>query len=99
VRCSRLFDRVRRVRVESSGCSRVLRHDSTLPQRRHRKSGRLVLRVSHRDAGRGSQWTLSTAAAIHHRPSDITIVKALSGPHTLHVALAWWAFGMCLAFT
>lgn len=30
---------------------------------------------------------------------DITIDKALSGPHTLHVGLAWWAFGMCLAFT
>jgi cytochrome d ubiquinol oxidase subunit II len=30
---------------------------------------------------------------------DITIEKALSGPHTLRVGLAWWAFGMCLAFT
>jgi cytochrome d ubiquinol oxidase subunit II len=28
---------------------------------------------------------------------DITIEKALSGPHTLHVGLIWWAFGMCLA--
>jgi cytochrome d ubiquinol oxidase subunit II len=28
---------------------------------------------------------------------DITIQKALSGPHTLHVGLIWWAFGMCLA--
>jgi cytochrome bd ubiquinol oxidase subunit II len=28
---------------------------------------------------------------------DITIAKALSGPHTLHVGLIWWAFGMCLA--
>jgi cytochrome d ubiquinol oxidase subunit II len=28
---------------------------------------------------------------------DITIVKALSGPHTLRVGLVWWAFGMCLA--
>jgi cytochrome d ubiquinol oxidase subunit II len=28
---------------------------------------------------------------------DITIEKALSGPHTLHVGLVWWAFGMCLA--
>jgi len=28
---------------------------------------------------------------------DITIAKALSGPHTLHVGLVWWAFGMCLA--
>ena len=26
-------------------------------------------------------------------------VKALSGPHTLRVGLAWWAFGMCMAFT
>jgi cytochrome bd ubiquinol oxidase subunit II len=31
--------------------------------------------------------------------SDITIEKALSGPHTLHVGLIWWAFGMCLALT
>jgi cytochrome bd ubiquinol oxidase subunit II len=30
---------------------------------------------------------------------DITIEKALSGPHTLHVGLIWWAFGMCLAVT
>jgi len=29
--------------------------------------------------------------------NDITIAKALSGPHTLHVGLIWWAFGMCLA--
>jgi len=28
---------------------------------------------------------------------DITIQKALSGPHTLHVGLVWWSFGMCLA--
>src|SRR6266536_2562532 len=27
--------------------------------------------------------------------SDITIEKALSRPHTLHVGLIWWAFGMC----
>ncbi len=30
---------------------------------------------------------------------DITIQKALSGPHTLRVGLVWWAFGMCLALT
>ncbi len=30
---------------------------------------------------------------------DITIEKALSGPHTLRVGLIWWAFGMCLAAT
>jgi hypothetical protein len=30
---------------------------------------------------------------------DITVEKALSGPHTLRVGLAWWAFGMCMAFT
>ncbi len=30
---------------------------------------------------------------------DITIEKALSGPHTLRVGLAWWGFGMCLAAT
>lgn len=29
--------------------------------------------------------------------NDITVQKALSGPHTLRVGLAWWAVGMCLA--
>jgi len=29
--------------------------------------------------------------------NDITVQKALSGPHTLHVGLIWWGFGMCLA--
>lgn len=28
---------------------------------------------------------------------DITIDKALSGPHTLHVGLIWWSFGMLCA--
>ena len=28
---------------------------------------------------------------------DITLVKAVSGPHTLAVGLVWWAFGMTLA--
>src|SRR5438552_2807943 len=28
---------------------------------------------------------------------DITIQKALSGPHTLRVELVWWSFGICLA--
>ncbi|MFY9742530.1 MAG: cytochrome d ubiquinol oxidase subunit II [Candidatus Sulfotelmatobacter sp.] len=30
---------------------------------------------------------------------DITIDKALSGPHTLHVGLVWWTFGMLCALT
>jgi cytochrome d ubiquinol oxidase subunit II len=29
--------------------------------------------------------------------NDITIAKALSGPHTLHVGLVWWTIGMVLA--
>jgi cytochrome d ubiquinol oxidase subunit II len=28
---------------------------------------------------------------------DITLAKAISGPHTLAVGLVWWAFGMTLA--
>jgi len=28
---------------------------------------------------------------------DITLAKAISGPHTLAVGLAWWLFGMALA--
>ncbi len=30
---------------------------------------------------------------------DITIDKALSGPHTIHVGLIWWSFGMLCALT
>ncbi len=29
--------------------------------------------------------------------NDITLTRALSGPHTLAVGLAWWLFGMALA--
>jgi len=29
--------------------------------------------------------------------NDITLVRAISGPHTLAVGLAWWLFGMALA--
>ncbi len=29
--------------------------------------------------------------------NDITIARAISGPHTLQVGLAWWSFGMTLA--
>ena len=29
--------------------------------------------------------------------NDITIQKAISGPHTLQVGLIWWGFGICLA--
>jgi len=29
--------------------------------------------------------------------NDITVENALSGPHTLHVGLIWWSFGMILA--
>ena len=29
--------------------------------------------------------------------NDITLSRALSGPHTLSVGLAWWTFGMALA--
>ncbi len=28
---------------------------------------------------------------------DITLARAISGPHTLRVGLAWWSFGMVLA--
>ena len=28
---------------------------------------------------------------------DITLARAISGPHTLSVGLAWWSFGMVLA--
>ncbi len=28
---------------------------------------------------------------------DITIAKALAGPHSLHVGIVWWSFGLALA--
>ncbi len=28
---------------------------------------------------------------------DITLTRAISGPHTLAVGLVWWSFGMALA--
>lgn len=28
---------------------------------------------------------------------DLTIAKSISGPHTIHVGLVWWSFGMLLA--
>ena len=31
--------------------------------------------------------------------NDITLERAISGPHTLAVGLAWWLFGMALAVT
>jgi cytochrome d ubiquinol oxidase subunit II len=48
---------------------------------------------------------VGAAAALYPRllPSsndpnrDINIQNAISGPHTLHVGLWWWAFGMILA--
>jgi cytochrome d ubiquinol oxidase subunit II len=30
---------------------------------------------------------------------DITVERALTGPHALHIGLIWWAFGICLALT
>lgn len=36
--------------------------------------------------------------SISDKTRDITIAKAISGPHTLSVGLIWWAFGMVLAF-
>jgi len=40
----------------------------------------------------------SLLPSIIDRSRDITIDRALSGPHTLHVGLVWWSFGMLLAF-
>ena len=36
--------------------------------------------------------------SITDRSQDITVARAISGPHTLHVGLVWWCFGMLLAF-
>lgn len=35
--------------------------------------------------------------AVGDKGQDLTIARAISGPHTLRVGLAWWAVGMVLA--
>jgi cytochrome d ubiquinol oxidase subunit II len=35
--------------------------------------------------------------AVGTQGQDLTIARAISGPHTLRVGLAWWCVGMCLA--
>jgi cytochrome d ubiquinol oxidase subunit II len=47
----------------------------------------------------GACWGLypTLLPATTGQDRDITMAKALSGPHTLSVGLVWWAFGMTLA--
>src|SRR5215469_1435506 len=47
----------------------------------------------------GACWGLypTLLPASGHSGLDITLDRALSGPHTLAVGLAWWLFGMTLA--
>jgi cytochrome d ubiquinol oxidase subunit II len=47
----------------------------------------------------GACWGLypTLLPATTGQDRDITLLKALSGPHTLAVGLVWWAFGMTLA--
>jgi cytochrome d ubiquinol oxidase subunit II len=49
----------------------------------------------------GACWGLypTLLPATTGQDRDITLAKALSGPHTLAVGLAWWAVGMALAVT
>ena len=35
--------------------------------------------------------------AVGTRGRDLTIARAISGPHTLRVGLVWWSVGICLA--
>jgi len=35
--------------------------------------------------------------AVGSHGQDLTVARAISGPHTLRVGLAWWSVGMCLA--
>jgi len=35
--------------------------------------------------------------AVGGHGQDLTIARAISGPHTLRVGLAWWSVGICLA--
>lgn len=47
----------------------------------------------------GACWGLypTLLPATGNSDADITLGRALSGPHTLSVGLAWWLFGMALA--
>jgi len=47
----------------------------------------------------GACWGLypTLLPATSGTANDITLVRAISGPHTLAVGLVWWAFGMTLA--
>ncbi len=47
----------------------------------------------------GACWGLypTLLPATTGQDRDITLVKAISGPHTLAVGLVWWSFGMTLA--
>jgi cytochrome d ubiquinol oxidase subunit II len=49
----------------------------------------------------GACWALypTLLPATSGPANDITLDRALSGPHTLAVGLAWWLFGMALAVT
>ncbi|MBB6144456.1 cytochrome d ubiquinol oxidase subunit II [Silvibacterium bohemicum] len=35
--------------------------------------------------------------AVGTRGRDLTVARAIAGPHTLRVGLAWWSIGVCLA--
>jgi len=47
----------------------------------------------------GACWALypTLLPATTGAANDITLARAISGPHTLAVGLAWWLFGMALA--
>jgi cytochrome d ubiquinol oxidase subunit II len=47
----------------------------------------------------GACWGLypTLLPATGNAGTDITLERALSGPHTLAVGLVWWIFGMSLA--
>jgi cytochrome d ubiquinol oxidase subunit II len=47
----------------------------------------------------GACWALypTLLPATTGAENDITLTRAISGPHTLAVGLAWWLFGMALA--
>ena len=49
----------------------------------------------------GACWALypTLLPATTGAANDITLERAISGPHTLAVGLAWWLFGMALAVT
>ena len=57
----------------------------------------LPLSVLHAGRARAGAFIPRCCPRLPARLNDITLSRAISGPHTLAVGLVWWSFGMALA--